>query len=111
MWRLLRSAMICVAMAMGISPSAVLGGVEECVAAVKRGDYEIALEECRTAAKQGNATAQFNLGLIYRKGNGVERDDEEAARWYRNRDTQVHSYFSERCTKAAKASFKIIRKR
>jgi TPR repeat protein len=36
----------------------------------------------RTAAKQGLASAQLNLGVAYHKGQGVPLDDEEAAVWY-----------------------------
>lgn len=35
------------------------------------------------AAEQGNAAAQYNLGAMYYKGQGVRRDDAEAVRWYR----------------------------
>ena len=37
----------------------------------------------RKAAELGNTDAQFNLGLMYTKGQGVVQDDMEAARWYR----------------------------
>jgi hypothetical protein len=36
----------------------------------------------RLAAKEGNAEAQFNLGLCYRRGEGVEQNDVEAFRWF-----------------------------
>jgi uncharacterized protein len=35
------------------------------------------------AADQGNAGAQFNLGLMYSNGNSVEQDFAEAVKWYR----------------------------
>ena len=35
------------------------------------------------AAEQGNAKAQFNLGVIYKNGNGVKGDHVGAVRWYR----------------------------
>src|SRR5690242_9592091 len=35
----------------------------------------------REAAIRGNATAQFNLGLMYLSGRGVEQDDTQAAYW------------------------------
>ena len=35
------------------------------------------------AAEQGLAEAQYNLGVAYDTGEGVLRDDAEAARWYR----------------------------
>ena len=37
----------------------------------------------RLAADQGDASAQFNLGLMYRTGQGVPQDDAQAVKWYR----------------------------
>ena len=37
----------------------------------------------RKAAEQGDADAQFNLGLMYHNGQGVPQDHAEAARWSR----------------------------
>ena len=37
----------------------------------------------RLAAEQGDARAQFALGLMYRDGRGVAQDDAEAVRWFR----------------------------
>ncbi len=42
-----------------------------------------ATETLRPAAEQGDANAQFALGLTYYVGVGVEHDKTEAARWYR----------------------------
>ena len=36
----------------------------------------------RLAAEQGIASAQFNLGFMYRHGDGVPQDYAEAAKWY-----------------------------
>jgi len=36
----------------------------------------------RTEAERGNATAQFNLALLYDQGRGVPEDPKEAVRWY-----------------------------
>jgi TPR repeat protein len=35
------------------------------------------------AAEQGNAIAQFNLGVMYANGQGVPKDYTIAVRWYR----------------------------
>ena len=43
----------------------------------------VRVEACRTAAEQGNASAQFELGLMYANGVGVPQDDAEAVKWYR----------------------------
>ena len=36
----------------------------------------------REMAKQGDAWAQYNLGLIYQEGCGVSKDDAQAVYWY-----------------------------
>ena len=45
-------------------------------------DYAQAADLYRRAAEQGNAAAQFNLGLLYDNGQGVQRDYAKAASWY-----------------------------
>lgn len=45
-------------------------------------DVTKALEHMRFAARAGQPMSQFNLGVMYAKGNGVEQNLEEAARWY-----------------------------
>ena len=40
-------------------------------------------EATRHAAEQGDADAQFNLGVAYATGRGVPQDDAETVRWYR----------------------------
>ncbi len=51
--------------------------------AYDRGDYATALREWRPLAEQGNADAQFYLGVMYRDGQGVPQNDAEAVQWYR----------------------------
>jgi len=46
-------------------------------------DYATALKEFPPLARQGNADAQFHLGVMYEFGEGVPQDYKEAARWYR----------------------------
>ena len=58
-------------------------GWDEAVAAYQRGDYATAIRKFRPLAEQGDAGAQYNLGLMYRNGQGVPQDDAEAMKWYR----------------------------
>ncbi len=51
--------------------------------AAQNGDYETALNEWRPLAEQGNAKAQFNLGVMYENGKGVLQDHKAAVKWYR----------------------------
>jgi TPR repeat protein len=51
-------------------------------AAYDRGDYGTAFRNWKPYADQGNAEAQYNLGLMYRVGRGVLQDDKEAVKWF-----------------------------
>ena len=51
--------------------------------AFERGDYATALREWRALAEQGDVTAQNNLGVMYRDGEGVTHDYAEALKWFR----------------------------
>ena len=51
--------------------------------AYKRKDYKTAYKLWLPLAEQGNASAQYNLGVMYEKGRGVPQDYKEAVRWYR----------------------------
>ena len=41
------------------------------------------ITEIRLQAEQGDASAQYNLGVRYAFGRGVPQDEAEAVRWYR----------------------------
>ena len=53
------------------------------VDAYEKGDYATALREWRSLAIQGDADAQYALGVLYDSGDGVSEDDREAVKWYR----------------------------
>jgi len=59
------------------------GDFEDGVAAYRRQDYATALAKWRTAAQQGDADSQANLGVLYSKGQGVAQDYKEAVRLYK----------------------------
>jgi TPR repeat protein len=46
-------------------------------------DVARAAPACRRLADQGDAAAQYNLGLLYAGGQGVPQDADEAMRWLR----------------------------
>jgi len=58
--------------------------------AYNQGDYATALKEWRPLAEQGNADAQFNLGVVYSKGQGVSQDYIQAHMWVNLADAQGH---------------------
>jgi TPR repeat protein len=41
------------------------------------------IENWRKLAEQGNATAQFNPGVLYANGEGVSQNHKLAMQWYR----------------------------
>ena len=51
--------------------------------ATTRGDYQTAFKLWLPLAEQGEALAQFNLGLMYENGEGVKQDKVKAVKWYR----------------------------
>ena len=53
-------------------------------------DYETALNEWRPLAEQGNADAQFCLGVMYQRGHGVPQDYQQALHWYEKAAAQGH---------------------
>lgn len=44
----------------------------------------------RDLAEKGSAQAQYNLGVCYENGEGVEKDTSEAMKWYRIASEQGH---------------------
>ncbi|KAA6208016.1 tetratricopeptide repeat protein [Avibacterium paragallinarum] len=50
--------------------------------AAERGNFATALQLWKPLAEQGNASAQSNLALMYRKGQGVKQDYFQAVKWY-----------------------------
>jgi len=57
------------------------GPYEDGASAYKRGDYVTALLLWRPLAEQGDAKAQFNLGVMYVRGAGVPRDHVVPHKW------------------------------
>lgn len=58
-------------------------GYDEGAAAFIRGDYEEAWREWLALGERGHQSAQYNLGVLYSIGLGVEQDDIEATKWFR----------------------------
>src|SRR3977135_3984233 len=61
------------------------------LSAYQKGDYETALKEWRPLAEQGEASAQFNLGLMYYEGHGVPQQYGQAAEWFRRAANQDYT--------------------
>lgn len=64
----------------GIPTWTILGGGYQ---SYLKGDYEAAYREWLPLAELGDIEAQYNLGVMYDEGAGVEQDLVHAAAWYR----------------------------
>jgi TPR repeat protein len=79
-----RSVLSILAIVVGLAALPVAASEFEAgMVAYRGGDYAEALARWRPLAEAGMAEAQFNLGLMYRLGKGLEQDDVQAANWYR----------------------------
>ena len=72
-----------------LSGSPVLANeTQKALNAINRGDYKTAIDIWQNLANRGNNAAQFNLGLMYFKGDGVKQNLSKAAKWFRLAATQ-----------------------
>ncbi len=69
----------------------VLADYEDGVEAALAGDFALAFREFLIAAEAGLDLAQYNLGILYFTGQGVERDYGEAFRWTEAAALQGHA--------------------
>jgi len=67
---------------LGLVPSA-WADFQAGVAAHQRGDFATALREFKLLAEQGDASAQFNLSVMYDNGEGAPQDYVEMLKWNR----------------------------
>ena len=73
-----------------VAASPALGGFAEGKAAYSSKDYETAYLEFREAADGGHTEAQYHLGMMYRRGQGVRTAPVKAVSWYRKAAEQGH---------------------
>ena len=55
---------------------------EDGLAAAHKGEFAAALRLWTPLAEQGNANAQYSLGVLYETGEGVAQDYKTAVKWY-----------------------------
>ena len=82
-------AVFCVALVCAAAVQA--GDYEDGLAAFNRQDYAAALAKWRRAAQQGDALAQYGVGLMYDEGKGVAQDYKESVRWYQQAAQQGYA--------------------
>lgn len=77
-----RMLLVCVCL-FALAGQAMADSLSDAKSAYDAGDYEQAAKLYSPLAKNGNAEAQYNLGVMYRAGRGIPQDYKEARKWYR----------------------------
>ena len=89
-----RAAFAAIVLLLSLAAPVAAGPREDAYAALGRGEYATALRLLRPLADQGDAVAQFDLGLMYdvgHVGQGVPPNYAEARKWYRLAADQGHA--------------------
>src|SRR5260370_28418859 len=76
-------AAVALILAVAFARSVAAGPLEDALDAAERRDYATAIRLWRPLADQGEVDAQYNLGVMYDKGQGVTRDYAVAVNWFR----------------------------
>ena len=79
---MLKRILAAIVLSLMLTGGAAAGPLEDGLAAHERGDYATALRLFRPLGEQGNASAQYNLGVMYALGQGVPRDNVQAYMWF-----------------------------
>ena len=73
------------------APSSLAGPFEDALIAAEAGEFETAMGLFVPLAEAGDPASQYNLGVLYENGRGVEQNYEEAARLYGLAARQGHA--------------------
>jgi TPR repeat protein len=76
-----KHAIAAILLMLSFAAPVVAGPLEDADIAIKRRDYATALRLIRPLAEQGDASAQYNLGVFYDNGLGVPQDHVRALMW------------------------------
>ena len=87
----LKRAIAAIVLLSAFAAPVAAGTFEDAVEAYARGDHAKALRLIRPLANDGNATAQFNLAVMYLTGRGVQQDYSAAALWFRKAAEQGYA--------------------
>ena len=77
------TASICLTLTLLVGNPAFSADYQKGLTAYESGDFATTLREWTPLAEQGDASAQYGLGLMYAEGKGVPQDDETAVKWFR----------------------------
>ena len=82
MKQILTSLCLMIAVLLGSAGVSWSADFQKGLTAAQSGDFATALREWTPLAEQGDFGAQFNLGVMYRDGQGVIQDNVYAHIWW-----------------------------
>jgi uncharacterized protein len=77
----LKATLVMLGLLCSASGAVIAGPFEDGLKAFERGNYPTAMRLLRPLAAEGDATAQYNVGVMYEEGLGVSIDYTEAVGW------------------------------
>ena len=77
--RLIKAGLVAIVLSLGLAAPVAAGPYEDAMAAYDSGDHATALRLLHPLADQGDAFAEFYLGIMYHNGEGVPQDYAMAA--------------------------------
>jgi len=78
----LRAVLLLTVASFALAQPSIAAPLEDGAAAYASGDFNRALQILRPLAEEGNADAQFMLGMMYHNGEGVPRSNLHAYVWF-----------------------------
>lgn len=92
MSKLLNSSLIFPVLLVLVMNASSASSIRKGIEAYQNGDYATALQAWMPLAKQGNADAQFSVGLIFDRGLNVNPDYYAAVKWFTLASKQGHIF-------------------
>ena len=89
-----RKIALCLAL-FGMTTAASANSYNTGFLAAESGEYQKAADQWSQLAGKGHAVAQFNMGLLYHSGSGVELNEQKAVSLYHQAADNGYSYAQE----------------
>ena len=80
--RLFGALLTAALMQWAMTGATLAGSFDDATAAADKGDYATALKLFRALAERGDSGAQYAIGRMYAKGQGVPKDPAAAMKWF-----------------------------
>lgn len=83
-WKSTSALLTAIALSVLVSTATGAETFDDAAAAHERGDHTNAARLMLALAEQGDAKAQYALGVMYVQGSGVPQNDAQAMKWFQH---------------------------